>query len=72
MHKLIEFFPKIKKWSWNFSIAGHGKNPMDGIGGSIKRTADSIVLHGQDVTTAHDLIEKVQPLCRLFSYRLRW
>jgi len=35
----------------------NGRNRWD-----YKRTADSIVLHGQDVTTAKDLIENVQPL----------
>lgn len=62
-YKLPMLFPNVKKWTWNYSISGHGKGPMDGIGGTIKRTADTVVLHGQDVTNTNDLIEKVSPLC---------
>lgn len=63
INKLPEIFPIIKQWTWNFSISGHGKGPMDGIGGTVKRTADQVVLHGEDVTTTEDVINKVGPLC---------
>ena len=29
--------------SWNYFEAGHGKGPCDGVGGSVKRTADEAV-----------------------------
>ena len=32
--------------TWNFSGAGHGKNAADGIGGTLKRTADALVGQG--------------------------
>lgn len=31
---------------WNFSEAGHGKGPADGVGAAIKRLADGLVLAG--------------------------
>lgn len=54
-------YPKIKFLTWNFSVAGHGKGPSDGIGGVIKRTADKIVQYGEDITDVDTLIEKVSP-----------
>lgn len=44
--------------TWNFIEAGHGKGPMDGIGGSMKRRADGN--HGVDVTSAADLVNLFQ------------
>lgn len=49
---LIKDFQQVKKSTWTFSEAGHGKGPMDGVGGYLKRTADSHVLMGNDVRTA--------------------
>lgn len=63
IHKLPQILPNVQKWTWNYSISGHGKGPMDGIGGTIKRTADSLVLRGEDVVSTKDLIDKVGPLC---------
>jgi len=40
---------------WNFSEAGHGKGPADGVGAAIKRLADRCVLSGQDITDASSL-----------------
>ena len=40
------------KITWNFLEAGHGKGAPDGIGGVIKRTADTLVTHGGDIETA--------------------
>ena len=39
----------FKHASWNFSEAGHGKGPTDGVGAVIKRTADRTVAHGRDI-----------------------
>jgi hypothetical protein len=45
--------------TWNLSGAGHGKNAADGIGGSIKRTADNLVGQGVDIPNARILYEKL-------------
>jgi len=45
--------------TWNYSEAGHGKGEADGIGWVIKRTADQLVAHGTDITSAADLIKSL-------------
>lgn len=40
--------------TWNFSEAGHGKGAPDGVGGLIKRTADKLVSHGNDIADANE------------------
>lgn len=45
--------------TWNFTESGHGKSAADGIGGVVKRTADSIVAAGTDIPNAevfYDLV----------------
>jgi len=37
--------------TWNFSEAGHGKSAADGVGGSLKRTADRFVSLGSDISS---------------------
>lgn len=44
---LPKIFKKLQCFTWNFC-----KGAMDGVGGSIKRSADSHVLHGQDMVSA--------------------
>ncbi|KAJ2944203.1 hypothetical protein O0L34_g18180 [Tuta absoluta] len=44
-------FEQLQKITWNYSESGHGKGAPDGIGATLKRTADRMVLHGQDVGT---------------------
>jgi len=46
--------------SWNFTESGHGKGPADGVGGSIKRYADSLVAHGHDITSADELVSALK------------
>ncbi|CAH0555183.1 unnamed protein product [Brassicogethes aeneus] len=48
--------PSLKFMSWNYSERGHGKGAPDGIGGCIKRIADRLVAHGQDITSVDDLV----------------
>jgi hypothetical protein len=45
--------------TWNLSGAGHGKNAADGVGGAIKRTADSLVGQGVDIFDAQTLFENL-------------
>lgn len=54
---LRSYFPNLKHTTWNYSEPGHGKNPMDGIGGTFKRRADETVLHGRDITSPKDFVE---------------
>lgn len=52
------YFPLLKGVTWNYSEKGHGKGPMDGIGGTLKRSADYLVLHGNDITKASDFVKQ--------------
>lgn len=52
-----KYFKNLKYITWNFTEAGHGKGPMDGIGGCMKRKADEYISHGADVTCAADLVK---------------
>lgn len=51
MHKEYEF----RHVKWNYTEAGHGKGPADGVGGAIKRTADDLVNAGNDIPDAETL-----------------
>ena len=46
----------ITAW-WNFHESGHGKGVPDGFGGSLKRTANDLVLHGKDITNAASFVK---------------
>ena len=46
--------------SWNFFEAGHGKGAPDGIGGSVKRSADLRVKYGNDVCTASQFVSQLK------------
>lgn len=35
--------------TWNYFEAGHGKGITDGVGGTVKRTADRLVNEGKDI-----------------------
>lgn len=53
---LIDQFPQITASTWTFSEPGHGKGPMDGVGGVLKKAADDQVLRGNDVNKAADFV----------------
>ena len=58
-----------KKVTWNYTEAGHGKGPADGIGAAVKRRADAIVAKGKDLPTPKTLYEelkKIQSSINLF------
>ena len=40
---------------WNFFEAGHGKGAPDGVGATLKRTADRLISQGCDIPNAHTL-----------------
>lgn len=43
--------------NWNYSEAGHGKGAPDGVGGTLKRTADQIVARGKDISNFEEFFE---------------
>ena len=45
----------LKQITWNFTESGHGKGAPDGVGGLLKRTADSLVAMGHDITNVDEL-----------------
>jgi len=56
--------------NWNFFEAGHGKGIPDGIGGTLKRTADRRVLEGADILSADDFIKNVQKHTKVSLYQI--
>lgn len=54
----------FKKWfkdiSWNFFEASHGKGAPDGVGGTLERSADTIVCHGEDIPDAEAMFHKLR------------
>uniref|UniRef100_A0A1A8PVR2 Uncharacterized protein n=2 Tax=Nothobranchius rachovii TaxID=451742 RepID=A0A1A8PVR2_9TELE len=49
----------FERATWNFFPTSHGKGAPDGIGGTVKRTADNLVLRGNDLTDGKTFLEKV-------------
>jgi hypothetical protein len=48
---------------WHYSEAGHGKGAPDGIGGCIKRSADSLVAQGKDISNFDSFVLEVKKVC---------
>lgn len=61
--QLTKCFPKIKRATWNYQEAGHGKGAPDGIGGVCKRTADKCVAQGRDIPNFSTLINILKECC---------
>lgn len=55
--------PNIKRVTWNFTEAGYGKEPMDGVGGVLNRTADAEVAHGSDINSIEKLVSVLTRYC---------
>lgn len=51
---------KFKAATWSFFESGHGKGAADGVGATLKRTADQIVAHGTDIPDAETLFHVLQ------------
>ncbi|CAG2186302.1 unnamed protein product [Mytilus edulis] len=56
---------------WNFHEAGHGKGIPDGIGGSIKRSADRQVSFGADILTADAFIKSIETGTKIKLYEVK-
>ncbi|GBM18513.1 hypothetical protein AVEN_252291-1 [Araneus ventricosus] len=52
--------PSIKRSTWNFSAAGHGKRAMDGVGGALKRMADTLIARGTDITDSDSFLQNLK------------
>ncbi|CAI5695050.1 unnamed protein product [Oreochromis niloticus] len=52
----------FKNISWNFFEASHGKGAPDGIGATLKRSADTIVRHGGDIPNAEAMFHKLRDM----------
>ena len=48
---LPEMLPDMKSFTWNYTEAGHGKGPVDGVGGRLKDELDGKVSKGTDINT---------------------
>lgn len=60
---LKKMYPEIKYFSWHYSEPGHGKGAPDGIGGTLKRTADKVVAEGRDIVDLKSLKPILQTRC---------
>ena len=60
---LKDLCPAVKRATWNFSEAGHGKGPMDGVGGTLKRVADEHVARGNDISSVGAFVSHVSVSC---------
>lgn len=59
LSKHAVFFPGITG-SWDYLEVGHGKGPCDGIGGSLKHSADIAVKRGHVISNAKDFFRWTQ------------
>lgn len=64
----LPFQMGFKAISWNFFESGHGKGAADGIGGAVKRTTDSLVSHGEDLSDPKGLYMKLQKASKTKLY----
>ncbi|KFM69219.1 hypothetical protein X975_00759, partial [Stegodyphus mimosarum] len=63
-HLIATHFPSVlssvKEITWNYSEAGHGKGAPDGLGETLKRTADVLVARGKDISCFSQLLSELQ------------
>ncbi|KAJ4940725.1 hypothetical protein JOQ06_027020 [Pogonophryne albipinna] len=61
----IPFWMGFTAVNWSFLEDGHGKGPADGVGATMKRTADSQGARGTDIPTAKALYDTLFPLTKV-------
>lgn len=49
----------FERATWSLFPTSHGKGAPGGIGGTVKRTADNLVLRGSDMANGNTFFEKV-------------
>jgi hypothetical protein len=57
---IVPIFKSLETLSWNYTEVGHGKGGADGVGATVKRTADRSVTYGNDVATLDQFVETIQ------------
>lgn len=57
----------VQNFIWHYNEAGHGKGSPDGIGATVKRTADQSVARGKDVANFQQLIQCLEENCNGFQ-----
>lgn len=57
---LPQKYQQIKQLTYNFTEAGHGKGPADGIGGRLKKSADDEVKYGHDIPNFNTLVSTLR------------
>lgn len=62
-HHIDQIIPNLTRFSWNYSEAGHGKGAPDGIGGTLKRSADRAVAEGKDVGNFDEFVSVLKERC---------
>ncbi|XP_063050806.1 uncharacterized protein LOC134445696 [Engraulis encrasicolus] len=61
----------FRRATWNFFPTSHGKGAPDGIGGTVKRTADSLILRGHDIINGDVFQDMVgSNLCKTELYTI--
>lgn len=55
-----KIFPAIANINWSYSEAGHGKGAPDGVGATLKRTADRLVAERVDIKNYDDFLNVVK------------
>lgn len=58
--QLCKDFPQLDRITWNYSESGHGKGAPDGIGATLKRTADRMVTFGNDIGTSAQFYDYIK------------
>ncbi|KAJ0172476.1 hypothetical protein K1T71_011615 [Dendrolimus kikuchii] len=53
-------YPRLVSLTWNYTESGHGKGAPDGVGGTLKRTADAIVARGHDIPDFDAFVEALK------------
>lgn len=69
-HMIPEYFPTLTYSTWNYFESGHGKGAPDGVGATVKRTADRLVGEGNDICSIDILVSKLEERLRNVSLHL--
>lgn len=57
--KLYWYISSLERITWNYSESGHGKGAADGVGGTLKRTADAAVAKGKDIANLDSFVQVI-------------
>ncbi|CAG5897229.1 unnamed protein product, partial [Menidia menidia] len=59
----------FKRTTWNLLLTSHGKGTLDSIGGTVKRTADNLILRGDDIVNlniSHEMVGSISCSTKLY------